>query len=166
MESSRAFEVRGEDGREMLAGALESPRWHYYPNLEDKAAVLHDRLNSLHPFIDGNKRFALTAMLVFLGRNNALLIASDQELLDFSVSVAAGRLDQADACRFAALRTFQRDWTEEQIASWYGRVDAEQGEGDKIGSALKSWRHRQDPRFVGLPGSDLEALFQLAAPTT
>lgn len=161
--SSLAFQIRGAEAEGNLASALAAPQWHYYRTLAEKAAVLHDRLNKGHPFADGNKRFALTALLVFLGRNNALLIASDDELLDFSLSVADGTLDQGEACRFTSLRVFDREWTEEEIARWAERVDERPGEGQRIAEALAAWRQRSHPTFIRLPGKDIESVLKLAA---
>ena len=166
IESSQAFLLRGADGERLLASALAAPQWHYYETLAVKAAVLHDRLNKLHPFVDGNKRFALTAMLVFLGRNNSLLIALDDELLEFSLAVADGRLDQEAACNFAALRVFERDWSEAEIGDWRQFVDQHGGEGERIAEALKSWRQRQGPNVIQLPGTDLESALRLAGSAT
>lgn len=57
--------LRGSDGRERLLSALGQPLWPQYRSLADKAAVLHFGLNKGHPFIDGNKRFAVAAMETF-----------------------------------------------------------------------------------------------------
>lgn len=57
-----AFQLRGEAGRNALLSALAQPHWPYYRTLPEKAGALHFSLNKNHPFADGNKRFALTAM--------------------------------------------------------------------------------------------------------
>lgn len=69
-----AFQLRGEAGRAMLSSALAQPRWRHHRTLQRKAAVLHYHLNRNHPFIDGNKRFALTAAEYFLDINGAMLL--------------------------------------------------------------------------------------------
>ena len=53
-----------------------------------------------HPFVDGNKRTGLVAMLVFLGLNGQRLEAPDDELADLVLSVAAGRISKADVAVF------------------------------------------------------------------
>jgi death on curing protein len=50
-----------------------------------------------HPFIDGNKRTAITATGVFLRRNGALLTASQDELYDFTMKMAEGKAGQVEA---------------------------------------------------------------------
>ena len=45
---------------------------------------------SNHPFVDGNKRTALLAMLTFLGLNGAELDATDAETVEIMVAFAAG----------------------------------------------------------------------------
>ena len=74
-----AFQLRGDEGRNGLLSALDQPCWAYYRTLPEKAGALHFSLNKNHPFADGNKRFALTAMEVFLFMNRALLVASTAE---------------------------------------------------------------------------------------
>ena len=123
-------------------------------------------MNRDHPFVDGNKRFAITAMLVFLGRNNAILIANDAELLEFSLSVAEGSLGQDGACEFASVRVFEGDWTQDDIDEWIERVDEHAGEGWRIGEALAAWNDGSRPRFIALQGKDIESALRLASPST
>jgi death on curing protein len=47
-----------------------------------------------HPFIDGNKRTALAAMIVFLGLNQLDVEASPQELSVVVLSLAAGEISE------------------------------------------------------------------------
>jgi death-on-curing protein len=46
-----------------------------------------------HALIDGNKRIALLATVVFLRINGHHLDLTDEETFDLTVSVAAGQLD-------------------------------------------------------------------------
>jgi len=85
--------------------ALAQPQWHYRRTLQRKAAVLHYHLNRDHPFIDGNKRFAITAMETFLTLNDAVLLATDKELEDFSLAVAGGELSREGSFEFVKYRT-------------------------------------------------------------
>ncbi len=79
-------------------GALESAlarpqqKWRYRPGsrLSTLAAAYGFGLVSNHPFMDGNKRTALLAMLTFLGLNGAELDATDAETVEIMVAVAAG----------------------------------------------------------------------------
>jgi death on curing protein len=53
-----------------------------------------------HPFVDGNKRTGLVAMLVFLGLNGQRLETPDDELTDLVVGVAAGRISKSEVAVF------------------------------------------------------------------
>lgn len=62
-----------------------------YPDIFHKAAALMESLARNHPFIDGNKRTAITSAGVFLGLNGHHLIAGQKELERFTLSVATGK---------------------------------------------------------------------------
>ena len=64
-----------------------------YPTLAAKAAALMHSLACNHALIDGNKRLALLATVVFLRINGYALDLTDEEAFDITVSVAAGQLD-------------------------------------------------------------------------
>jgi death-on-curing protein len=53
-------------------------------------------LNKNHPFANGNKRIALTALLVFLFLNGKWLIASQDDLFSFAMGVAASEARRKD----------------------------------------------------------------------
>lgn len=57
-----------------------------------------------HAFLDGNKRIAIVTAGVFLERNGMRVIASDHDLYNFVMGVAAGEIDEDGATRF--LRDF------------------------------------------------------------
>ena len=57
-----------------------------------------------HPFVDGNKRAALAAALVFLALNGRRLEAPDDDLTDRVMGVAEGRVAKAEAAVFIAAR--------------------------------------------------------------
>ena len=59
-----------------------------YPTLLSKAAMLFYLLIKNHPFQNGNKRIAMTALFVFLHRNGKWLRVDTQELYNFTVWVA------------------------------------------------------------------------------
>lgn len=66
-----------------LEGALARPATHAHyqdADLALQAAVLAHGIAKTQPFIDGNKRAALVAMLTFLEINGARLQATDREL--------------------------------------------------------------------------------------
>jgi death-on-curing protein len=57
-----------------------------------------------HAFLDGNKRIAIVTAGVFLERNGMKIIASESDLYNFVMAVAAGEIDEDGATRF--LRDF------------------------------------------------------------
>ena len=87
--------VRNEN---RLASTTASP-WQtafgeeLYPTIFEKAAVYIRSIIGDHPFIDGNKRTAITIGVLLLSRHNLKLTASPKELEDFAVQVAVEHLD-------------------------------------------------------------------------
>ena len=68
-----------------------------YPSLVAKASILFYLMIKNHPFQNGNKRIAITTLLVFLLLNGKWLQVDIQELYNFTVWVAqspAGFKDQ------------------------------------------------------------------------
>ncbi|MBX7195566.1 MAG: type II toxin-antitoxin system death-on-curing family toxin [Sandaracinaceae bacterium] len=63
-----------------------------YADLPAKAAALMHSLVQNHPFVDGNKRVGLHAMLVFLAENGVELDAGARELVEVTLAVASSRL--------------------------------------------------------------------------
>ena len=64
-----------------------------YPDLISRAAALLHSLARNHPLVDGNKRLALAAAIVFLGVNGHRLTLSNDEAYELTMAVASGRLD-------------------------------------------------------------------------
>ena len=64
-----------------------------YPGIIDKAAVICHGLVMNHGFVDGNKRIGVTAMLLILRRNDVLLAYTQNELVEFGLNIAKGKLD-------------------------------------------------------------------------
>ncbi len=59
-----------------------------YPSIAVKASVLFYLMIKNHPFQNGNKRIAITTLLVFLLLNGKWIRADTQELYNFTVWVA------------------------------------------------------------------------------
>ncbi|MBW1677158.1 MAG: type II toxin-antitoxin system death-on-curing family toxin [Deltaproteobacteria bacterium] len=59
-----------------------------YPSLVAKAGILFYLMIKNHPFQNGNKRIAITTLLVFLLGNGKWIKADPQELYNFTVWVA------------------------------------------------------------------------------
>lgn len=64
-----------------------------YPGVHLRAAVFMRNIIADHPFVDGNKRTAVTVAAVFLLRNKYSLTCMPKQLEDFAVSVAVDHLD-------------------------------------------------------------------------
>jgi death-on-curing protein len=64
-----------------------------YPTLAGKAAALMHSLACNHALVDGNKRLALLATVVFLRVTGHRLDLTDDEAFDLTMSVAGGQLD-------------------------------------------------------------------------
>jgi death on curing protein len=64
-----------------------------YPTMAGKAAALMHSLACNYALVDGNKRLALLATVVFLRINGYYLELTDDEAFDLTLSVAAGQLD-------------------------------------------------------------------------
>lgn len=76
-----------------------------YPGLLKKAALLFYLMIKNHPFQNGNKRLAMTTLLIFLLQNKKWLKVDNQELYNFArwVAESNARL-KADTVR--AIETF------------------------------------------------------------
>jgi death-on-curing protein len=94
-EHGGAHGVRDENA---LESALARPRqrWHYdrETRLSDLAAAYGFGLARNHPYLDGNKRIALVAMVAFLERNAIELTATNQEALSAMLSLGARELSE------------------------------------------------------------------------
>lgn len=55
-----------------------------YRGLVPKSAILFYLMVKNHPFQNGNKRIAMTALLTFLSKNDKWLIVDNQELYNFA----------------------------------------------------------------------------------
>lgn len=76
-----------------------------YPRLVDKTAILFYLLIKNHPFVNGNKRIAVTSLLVFLHNNNKWLKVQAEFLYKIAVDVAKSRPAQKELM-VGALKAF------------------------------------------------------------
>ncbi|MFC2615752.1 MAG: type II toxin-antitoxin system death-on-curing family toxin [Treponema sp.] len=94
----------GMDGirdAQLLDSALKTPFQTFggnnlYPDILDKASQLCYSLIENHPFVDGNKRIGVHLMLLFLKLNNIEVNYSQQELVDFGLDIASGKMSKND----------------------------------------------------------------------
>jgi len=68
-----------------------------YPSLVAKASILLYLMIKNHPFQNGNKRIAITTMLVFLYNNNKWLKVDTQSFYNFTVWVAQSPAELKDS---------------------------------------------------------------------
>ena len=88
-----------DDG--LLDSALQAPFQTYdgqelYPTVVGKIVRLGYGLITNHSFVDGNKRIGALALLTLLELNGYRIEATDQELTDIIIGVAAGRKTEDD----------------------------------------------------------------------
>ena len=94
--------TRGVRDQALLDSALNAPFQTFesrdlYPSIVSKAVRLGYGLLSDHPFVDGNKRIGIHAMLVFLDINQTEITYDDKELIDIILQVASGELSYESA---------------------------------------------------------------------
>lgn len=65
---------------------------YLYDSIFDKAAALLQSLLKNHPFVDGNKRTALSSAGLFLKTNGYKLLNQHKEEVEFAVKVDNGNL--------------------------------------------------------------------------
>jgi death-on-curing protein len=89
----------------LLDSALAMPRATFgaellHPTLFEQAAAYLFYFVKHHPFVDGNKRVGLATALPFLQLNAVRIRATDDELVDLVLGVAAGTRSKADVAVF------------------------------------------------------------------
>ncbi len=97
---SMAEATGGDPGlreRSLLESAAAAPFQTFggvdlYPTVEEKAARMGYALISNHPFVDGNKRIGMFALLVFLEVNGVSLSWDDGDVARIALAVAAGEM--------------------------------------------------------------------------
>ena len=81
----------------MLLSALGRPQATFdgndlYDDLFSKAASLLDSLIRNHPFVDGNKRTAITAAALFIKLNGFSLVVANEEMARFTLACAQSKV--------------------------------------------------------------------------
>jgi death-on-curing protein len=93
----------GVRDRGALESALARPQSGYYDDIIQQAAALWESLSQNHPFVDGNKRVAVTVTAGFLKVNGYVLEFDDLEAFSFLIGLyESGRM------RFAELEKWLR----------------------------------------------------------
>lgn len=101
--------VRDEN---LLASAVNTPFQTFmgkdlYPTIYDKAAQLCYGIANNHPFTDGNKRTALHSMYVYLIINGFDITATQQEVEDLIIDVAAGKMTNTELVQWLRKNTIE-----------------------------------------------------------
>ncbi|MBI5622045.1 type II toxin-antitoxin system death-on-curing family toxin [Candidatus Falkowbacteria bacterium] len=72
----------------VLERCLDAPRQSFYSGLVKKSAILFYLMIKNHPFQNGNKRIAMTALLTFLYLNKRWLKVDQRDFYIFALGVA------------------------------------------------------------------------------
>ncbi|MBS2004984.1 MAG: type II toxin-antitoxin system death-on-curing family toxin [Cyanobacteria bacterium SZAS LIN-5] len=93
----------------LLQSALSQPQAGFggeylHKDVYEIAAAYLYHLARNHPFIDGNKRTALAAALVFLSFNGYEVFADQTELGDLVIAVSEGSVDKSEIALFLKTR--------------------------------------------------------------
>ncbi len=102
---------------EKLESCLTTPFATYdgqelYPALEEKAAILFYLMIKNHPFQNGNKRVAVTALLTFLHVNGKWIRVDEQQLYAFAKWVAESLPTLKNATVFAIVDFIKKQLTD------------------------------------------------------
>lgn len=87
----------------MLRSALERPinKWRYeLASLDERAAAYAFGLAKNRAFVDGNKRIAFMAMMVFLHKNGVTFSPDPAEATAIILSLAAGEVSEPSLVRW------------------------------------------------------------------
>lgn len=103
--------VRDEN---LLASAVYTPFQTFmendlYPSIYDKAAQLCYGIANNHPFTDGNKRTALHSMYVYLIINGFDITATQQDVENMIIDVAAGNMTNTELVQWLQKNTVEID---------------------------------------------------------
>jgi death-on-curing protein len=98
----------------LLQSALGTPETTFegeylHTDVFEMAAAYLFHIARNHPFIDGNKRTALMAALLFLGLNDLELAVDPDALFELVSGVAAGEVAKAQAAVFLQQHSRRRD---------------------------------------------------------
>ena len=91
--------VRDQNALDSAVGRLQTG---YYADVIEEAAALFESLSQNHPFIDGNKRTAISSAAVFLRLNGYKL-----------------QFDDIDAYKWLIARYESNEVTKDRIEQWF-----------------------------------------------
>lgn len=90
--------IQGVRDAEILISALERPfsgfgEEEFYSSPSEKASAIVESIVRNHPFLDGNKRTGYTVMRLLLMHYGKDIQATQDEKVNFTLSVASGQLN-------------------------------------------------------------------------
>lgn len=88
--------LRDEGTLESALKAAENRAYYENAPIEILAATYAFHLSQAHAFLDGNKRIAAAVAGVFLELNGAWLEASQDEIIELFLDIAASRISRED----------------------------------------------------------------------
>ena len=88
--------LRDEGALESALNAAENRAYYENASIEILAATYAFHLSQAHAFLDGNKRIAAAVAGVFLELNGAWLNASQEEIIELFLNIAASRISRED----------------------------------------------------------------------
>ena len=92
--------LRDEGALESALGRPVNRAAYGEADLAELAAAYAFGIAKNHPFIDGNKRAALLALITFLGLNDVDFVADEAQAAAVIVGLAAGEIDEAGLARW------------------------------------------------------------------
>lgn len=101
--------LRDEGALESAINAAENRYFYETEDLAKLAATYAYHLSQAHAFLDGNKRIAAAVAGVFLEINGAFLEATEDEVIELFLDIAASKLSREDV--------------EEKFAKWLVKSD-------------------------------------------
>ena len=84
---------------------------HLHADLFEMAAAYAFHITENHPFVDGNKRTALNAAIVFLGLNGFDVVDNDGRLYDAMMGLTVGELSKGQVA--ALLQQVSEPWRDD-----------------------------------------------------
>lgn len=88
--------LRDEGALEAAINAAENRYYYETEAIAKLAATYAYHLSQAHAFLDGNKRIAAAVAGVFLEINGAFLKATEDEIIEFFLDIAASRISRED----------------------------------------------------------------------
>ena len=97
----------------LLESAIAQPQATFggqwlHPTLFEMASAYLFHLVENHPFLDGNKRVGTAAAIVFLKINGLNIQVTDEEMTNFVLEVAQGRINKSAIAEFLRSHATER----------------------------------------------------------